>query len=398
MSYNLLQFPTGNLEGRTDTLANICDYYRPHILLIQELKNAQGLSDVTAMMNQLGYGSFDYGTFVPQQSNGGGGSNSLQQGIVYDSNVFELKSENVVVTTYRDVNEFVLYVDDPELENGLDTTYLYVYVTHLKSSQGADNQTLRLEMVNDWLAYMEENIPAGSHVILAGDFNLYTNQEPAYIALTNEDNLFPLTDVFASYGDWSGSGFAHKEILTQSTRLNQIYNDGAGGGMDDRFDFILLSSSLFGDDEMIQYSTGSYKSLGNTGNCYNMSITDCADGNEVPFDVLQSMYYMSDHLPQVCSLTYSNALNTHQAVLQQSDARIMYFSHDQNALELWTGTLSGLCDISIFNASGHLISKSQQTLQASSGTVIPFEAQGSGMYIIEISNGNQVFRDRFVAY
>ena len=70
MSYNLLNFPTGNLEGRVDTLNNILDYYRPHLFMIQELKTAQGLSDVTDRLNDLGYGSFDHGTFVPQVSSG----------------------------------------------------------------------------------------------------------------------------------------------------------------------------------------------------------------------------------------------------------------------------------------------------------------------------------------
>jgi exonuclease III len=304
MSYNLLNFPTGNLEGRVDTLNNILDYYRPHLLMIQELKTAQGLSDVTDRINDLGYGSFDHGTFIPQVSGGGGGDFPLQQNVIFDTNILHLKSEDFITTEVRDINEYVLYLNDPLLETGGDTTFLYVYVTHLKSSEGSENQALRLSMCEDWLAHVEAEVPEGSFVLLAGDYNIYANSEPAYQALMNEDNLIPMADVFESYGNWSSSNFAHKEILTQSTRQTQIFNDGAGGGMDDRFDLILISENLTESNSVLHYQDDSFKSLGNTGECYNMSITDCDESNPVPFDVLRSMYYLSDHLPQVCSLVF----------------------------------------------------------------------------------------------
>jgi hypothetical protein len=43
MSYNLLNFPMGNLAGREDTLRIIIDHVRPDIFLIQELQTDSGL-------------------------------------------------------------------------------------------------------------------------------------------------------------------------------------------------------------------------------------------------------------------------------------------------------------------------------------------------------------------
>lgn len=304
LSYNLLNFPTGNLAGRADTLANILDYARPHLLMVQELKNEEGLADITDRLNDLGYGDFAHSTFVEQQSPGSPG-NLLQQAIVYDTEYLRMKSESVVLTDYRDINEYILYLNDPLLPAGNDTTFLYVYVTHLKSSTGSDNEAARLSMVN-YLIQHFESLPSDALVIFAGDFNLYSTAEPAYQAIVSEENNVVLRDVFAGYGDWSGSAFPHKEILTQSTRSTQIFNDGAGGGVDDRFDFILLSDALMNqDNSALHYVEDSFLSLGNTGFCYNQSITDCASGNDLPFDVLQSMYYMSDHIPQYCELSSS---------------------------------------------------------------------------------------------
>lgn len=300
LSYNLLNFPTGNLAGRVDTLAHIIDYTRPHLLMIQELENAEGLESITDMMNDLGYGDFTHPDFIPQQSPGSP-SNLLQQSIVYDAEVLRLKSSSVVLTDYRDINEFVMYLNDPQLANGSDTTFIYVYVTHLKSSTGSDNEQARLSMVNALINHFND-IPSNSHVIFAGDFNLYSNTEPAYVAMMSPDNAIILKDVYESYGDWPGASFAHKEILTQCTRTSVIFNDGAGGGIDDRFDFILFSESLMSSDSPLHYIDGSFRSIGNTGNCYNMNITDCDVANPVPTDVLQSMYYMSDHIPQYCEL------------------------------------------------------------------------------------------------
>jgi hypothetical protein len=348
MGYNMLNFPTGNLQGRVDTLQNIVSFTRPHLLMIQELKTAEGLAEVTDMMDDIGYGNFASSTFLPQQS-APGSSNPLQQAIVYDLNVFRMKSESYVLTDVRDINEFVLYLNDPALGQGADTTFLYVYVTHLKSSEGAVNVQARLDMVNNLVAHFE-NIPADANVIFAGDFNLYTNTEPCFIAALNPGNAIVLKDPFESYGDWAGSSFAHKEILTQCTRVAQFMSDGASGGIDDRFDFILFSESLMNQSANLHYTEDSFKSLGNTGGCYNQNITDCITGNDVPLDVLQSMYYMSDHIPQICQMTTlleipeyvaeNAALPFQLKLVQNTDGQfgLRYSSNEsfQSEILLWT--------------------------------------------------------------
>ena len=63
--------------------------------------------------------------------------------------------------------------------------------------------------------------------------------------LLDPTNRIRLRDPINTPGDWNSSSFQPKSVLTQSTRASSIFGDGAGGGLDDRFDFVLLSSDMF---------------------------------------------------------------------------------------------------------------------------------------------------------
>ncbi|MEM7162412.1 MAG: T9SS type A sorting domain-containing protein, partial [Bacteroidota bacterium] len=244
-------------------------------------------------------------TYVPQISNP---SNDwrLQQNILYNYAIFRLAHEEVIETNYRDINYFKLYLFDALLDEGADTTFVYVYNTHLKSSQGFNNEQLRLQMAEVMIDHID-NLPENSYVIAGGDFNVYTSDEPAYQELlqTTSNTLFDPIDM---PGNWTDFSFPNKEILTQSTRASNI-GDGAGGGMDDRFDFMLLSEALMNAGSDISFQENSYQALGNNGTCYNSSITACLNDNDVPISVLRALFYMSDHLPVLLSLNTSITLN-----------------------------------------------------------------------------------------
>ena len=299
MSYNLLIYPEGSIQNRIDTLENIIDYYHPDLLLIQELKSEQGLIDVKNLFNSFPGNQYESGTYVPQVSNP---SNSwrLEQNIVYNSHVFKMAEEEVIVTPYRDINYFKLYLFDSQLDDGGDTTFVHVYNTHLKSSQGSDNESLRLAMAEVLVSEVNA-LPQGSLIIAGGDFNVYSSSEPAYQHILNETTVNPLLDPIDMPGEWTSSSFPNKEILTQSTRLNSL-SDGAGGGLDDRFDFVMLSEGIMSGTSNLNYVEESYKALGNNGACYNQGLLNCMDGNDVPSSVMWSLYYMSDHLPVVFEL------------------------------------------------------------------------------------------------
>ena len=174
---------------------------------------------------------------------------------------------------------------------------IYVYSMHLKASSGSTNQETRrqgAESVRDDISLL----PIGSHVIVVGDMNFYSQNEPAYIWFTDSGNgqiMDPLGN-----GSWGGDSNALKH--TQSPLLTR--NGGLiGGGLDDRFDFQFLSPSLL-DGGGFDLINGTYRSLGNDGNHYNQAINtgnnyyfpgDVARGNSLADELISA----SDHLPLI---------------------------------------------------------------------------------------------------
>lgn len=387
MCYNLLNFPNGNFAGRVDTLENIIDYYRPHLLMVQELQSEDGLIQITDMMDDLGYGDFAHGDFIQQQSDPFN-PYYLQQNIVFDQNYIRLKSQQVLITDIRDINYYKMYFNDANLVNGTDTSFLHVFVTHLKSSSGNANEQLRLQMVEVFEEFISSNLSATDNIIFAGDFNIYSMAEPAYQLLIEPSNPVVMVDPLGALGNWPSINFAHKEILTQSTRSSQIGNDGAGGGLDDRFDFIMMSSPLMSSTSPIHFIEGTYKSLGNNGTCYNQSITNCAVGNEVPTNVLQSIYYMSDHIPQVCEvevdLTLGIAESDNTAFNLQLNSSNP--ANEKLAFTLWSRKSSNV-QIQLFNINGSLVFQQNVVIGAGSNyNSINTEHFTNGLYFLCVNS------------
>jgi endonuclease/exonuclease/phosphatase family metal-dependent hydrolase len=371
MCYNILNFPEGSMPDRQDTLKKIIDYVAPDLFLIQELRNANGL-DLVYNESFAGLpGTYAASTFVPNQSNQGGSFN-LQQAIIYNTEVFGLAEERLKTTPVRDINIFKLFLQDENLGNGADTTFLYVFNTHLKSSQGSSNENLRLEMVQ---VFVDElmNLDPDSYVIFAGDFNVYSSNEPAYQLLLSENNAIVMEDPIDAPGEWSSSSYPFKQILTQSTRSSQIYNDGAGGGVDDRFDFILVSENMKDASSTLRADIASYKALGNNGECYNGNITECADGNELPEEILTSLYFMSDHLPVIMNLETDVTLGT----TAQSGVEQNFISVFGDRILVRPELQTALVHVRIYDTFGRLVLEQSCT----PGQYLNLSALSEGVYI-----------------
>ena len=67
------------------------------------------------------------------------------------------------------------------------------------------------------------------------------------------------------------------------------------GGLDDRFDLILVSQSVK-DSGGITYIPGSYTTFGNDGNHLNRALNELPNA-VVEDDIATALYYSSDHLP-----------------------------------------------------------------------------------------------------
>ena len=99
-------------------------------------------------------------------------------------------------------------------------------------------------------------------------------------------------------GNWHNSG-VYAALHTQSTRTSG--GCFAGGGMDDRFDFILASDEIMNNTDKMRYIPNTYEAVGQDGNRFNQTIIS-PNNTSVPSVVSQALYNMSDHLPVVMDI------------------------------------------------------------------------------------------------
>ena len=291
MSYNVLNYPSSNTT-KADTLKPIIKYVQPDIFMITELESSVGATTIlTDALNVDGVTSYQRATYFS-----GPNTNNM---LYYNSDKLVLYSQHEIPTALRNVSEYVLYYKAPVMTATSDTVFIYCYSAHLKASTGATNVQKRNQESTLFKNYLSSRANL-ENVFFGGDFNLYTSTEPAYGTILNGGNV-SLFDPISSPGNWNNnSSFA--SIHTQSTRSGTIGDGGSYGGMDDRFDFIFFNNQIQTGAQGLTYIPGSYKAIGNDGNHFNQSINS-GTNNAAPNNVIDALYYMSDHLPVVLKVS-----------------------------------------------------------------------------------------------
>lgn len=294
MVYNLLEFPSAFPPNRAEILRDILDEYSPDIFMICELETEAGANLIlNTALNHQG-NEYAMAPFEPSQS----GDPDHQQLIFYKRGMFTLEASEVLPTSVRDINHYTLKLHTADQQ--IDPVILEIFVTHLKSSTGTANKQLRLEMVQQFTNRLETMDP-GAFVIFAGDFNLYTASEPAYIELLDPTNAIVMVDPIDRPGSWSNN-VNFQDIHSQSTRVSAgPFGAGAGGGLDDRFDFIVISENMQ-DNPKLKYIPDTYHAFGNNGNCFDKSINNGDCFGDFSQALRDNLYNMSDHLPIVMNL------------------------------------------------------------------------------------------------
>jgi endonuclease/exonuclease/phosphatase family metal-dependent hydrolase len=268
MYWNLLNFPSAGAVNRQDSMAPVLAFVQPDLILVNELESAGGANDMLSMLNGLGLGPWARSSFVSNQS----GVNNLQNLAFYRSDRLTLLGQEEILTDLRDINEYRF-----ESNGG---TRFDAYAAHLKAGTGSTNETRRESAINNFKSYISSN-PGAPFKLFGGDLNVYTSSEDAYQALLND---------------------------AQSTRSTS-FGTGASGGMDDRFDHIVLSQSILADTGAVRYLSGSYQAVGNDGNHFNQAVNDGFNA-AVPADVADALFQSSDHLPVVLELVLDAGSDT----------------------------------------------------------------------------------------
>jgi hypothetical protein len=293
-------------------------------------------------------------------------------------------SQRAIHTQLRDITEYVIQ------PLSLDSTeQLRLYSAHLKASEGTENEERRRQECLILRAQLDL-LPQGSLFMMMGDFNLYTSDESAYQLLLSPDpnpngQLF---DPIDSPGDWNNnSSFA--PIHTQSTRTTDIGDGGATGGLDDRFDFILISGALIDTiDSRVLPQT--YHAVGNDGNHFNQSINE-GSNSAVPDSVADALHFASDHLPVVTDFLlarFQSALVHSPTVASEFSLLNCYPNPFNSTLSIELGSLNEPSNLAAFDVLGRRIfSRDIRAGSVASSTLrIDFSPFAAGCYFIRLDS------------
>lgn len=275
------------------------------VLAVQEAStDGSDAVALAAILNGI-YGVTTYAA-APVPLNGVSGGNGLP-GLVYNSASVNLLSAialgDVGSGATQQPRSSLRYQLRPA---GYDAAAdFYIYNDHYKSDDSSTDQARRNVEAQSVRANAD-SLGEGTHAIYAGDFNVYNANEAMYQTLLA-----------------AGPGQAHdpasftKLYATQSPATELAFPGQVLGGMDDRFDFQLITGELQDGDGMSQLA-GSYRTFGNNGtHATNGAITT---GTGAAADVLAALAQSSDHLPVVADYQLPAKLGVQVASIPNSVA------------------------------------------------------------------------------
>lgn len=390
MQYNLLMF--GNYTSwctstnnpyleKTEYLKTIVDYVNPDILTVNELSDNTFYHEYIrdSVLNINGVDYFQMG----EPSNT---SNSyIVNQIYFNSQKFKFHSYSVVPTNVRDIDIFTLYFLTPDLKFTNDTVFLNCIVAHLKAGSYPENEAERANETNLLMNHLEEINATGNYLFM-GDFNLYSNAEPAFQNLVNFPNEdIRLYDPLDKMGSWHNNSY-YEGIHTQSTHTGS--GCPSGGGMDDRFDFILASDEIMEGTDHVDYIGDSYMAIGQDGEHFNQSLISSPTNTSVPADVLEALYGMSDHLPVMLKLLIDNNVGIAESGIPDFNIRANNPVNNNLSLQIDVRESSHF-QIEICNLWGQRVYSEIIPVSSSQTILIPMKAFIPGMYMLRVIDDKQ---------
>ena len=368
MTYNILNYPNNDTTIRNPYFRTIINETEPDILVVQEIISQGSVNGFLNNVLNISASGYASGLFI----NGPDTDNA----IFYKTNVFEFISTTPIGTSLRDISEF-------KVVHRLTMDTLRIYSVHLKAGSGTSEENQRLSEVQV-LRNVTDVLHSDANFIVLGDFNMYHSNEPAYQKLV--DNNLPgyFIDPDPLTGDWNNPSYS--SYHTQSTRTRN-FGGGSTGGLDDRFDLILFSKSVW-DSSGIAYIRNSTVRFGNDGFHYNDSINN-PPNVAVSQEVANALHNASDHLPVIATF------RSDDLVFAEDDNFHLYsFKLDQNFPNPFNPVTtirfevpySQQVELSVFDMLGREVKVLYNGIAPAGIVAIDFRAEGlaSGVYIYRL--------------
>lgn len=387
MQYNLMYYTNSsgisdcnslinNLDTKDMHIKTIFQYVKPTVMCVCEM-GSQNLYADRLLNNAINTDGIDYYQRGPLTNQSGG---SIANMIYYDSRKLTLYKSTVLNTSYRDINGYTFYYNADNLSTG-DTIFMTFWIAHLKAGTGNSNESHRLTQVQKLMSRISNSGMPGNY-FFSGDFNIYSSEEPAYQELTEYSNsLYRFYDPVNSPGYWH-SNPQFSELHTQSTH-SQYDDCFSSGGLDDRFDIILVSPYIYYGSDRLHLLEGSYHAVGQDGLRFNGSVTVPAN-NSIPNEVALALYQQSDHLPVVMDMT----IDAHVGVIEHTpDYYVNVINPVRETLQIeMQNNRDEKYTIRLFAVDGRLLALYHENLSEGVHRLsYPFP-YGKGAYLITFEN------------
>lgn len=393
MQYNLLEYgnynsgfadcyeTNNNTQHKDECIRTILNYVKPDILTVCEFGATQALHNAFINHN-LNINSANY--WQSDNIINYAGSNIINH-IFYDSRKLGLKKHVALRTNPRDTDIYELYLKTASLAAG-DTIKLVCIVAHPKA--GMNYESDRRALMQKAMDYVNQNYPT-DNVLIMGDFNMYRASESGYRLLTqtysNPNICFmdPLANV-GGVGEWNNNS-QFTAFHTQSTRS---YSEEcfSGGGLDDRFDFILMADEIAFSYNHLRYVQGSYKAIGNDSQHFNMSVNQ-GYNSSVPAEVAEALFDASDHLP----VTMKIAVDVKLGVEESEKAALEAFVTPNPAIDVanvhFFNPTQGLVQFDLYSLQGQLVQRASADFgEGSQQFELPLQGLTKGFYLLRITH------------
>jgi hypothetical protein len=388
LQYNLLQY--GNNYGGCNTTNNkvstkdgyiktIINYIKPDIFSVNEMVASEAMMEhLLGELNNTWTSRYKRPDFIKSNAP------YLANTIYYNSKKLTFQKQYIVQDYVRDINMYRFYYNSPQLEQG-DTAFIICIVGHLKAGIGTDNVNKRKVMANNTMNYLK-NHNQNDNYLLMGDFNLYTEEEPAWLQFTmNSNSNISFNDPVHQSGNWHNN-YAFRYYHTQSTHSDDN-GCASWGGMDDRFDFILTSNYIKNGTKHVKYVTDSYRAVGQDGKHFNKGLLDSPTNTSVPGNVLNALGKNSDHLPVTLKLSVDQTVGIDE-YLNSQFTDISFVNPVRNQLQLQVNVAeNNKSTMSLFDLTGKLISNQEISFVKGKNHIsIEISSIKAGLYIIRLTD------------
>ena len=263
------------------------------ILVLQEQASLSVSTQAVAnMLNDI-YGADTYARGRLNGGTNGGG----RAGIVYNTQTVDLIQERSFgrLSTSAQARQTLRYQLRPL---GYDErSNFYIYVNHYKSGSSATDMRRR-NVEATALRANADLLGDDLQAIYAGDFNISSCNEPMFRTLTSDgaaQGLDPMAESVSvcQWKDNSSVRYLHTQSPADSSATGLVL-----GGVDDRFDFQLVTENLF-DGEGLSLIPGSYHAFGNNGTHRMNGPINSQSNSALAQPLLDALADASDHLPVV---------------------------------------------------------------------------------------------------